>query len=166
MLTDVPSSLPVIGHVCAALSALIAGISEIHRKDYPQMDQTISGTVLQVSSVPCIHLAPQYILLGMAEAFVTPACKHSFLCTNVQNCTQSIVTVTLQPFTSYSSTQAPLSLSVWLPSTSEGSPYTSLPSSTAEDVSWVLFWFSSFTLCLVVRIPFLHPLTIQTCREM
>lgn len=83
MLTDVPSSLPVIGHVCAALSALIAGISEIHRKDYPQMDQTISGTVLQVSSVPCIHLAPQYILLGMAEAFVTPACKHSFLCTNL-----------------------------------------------------------------------------------
>ncbi|XP_060759208.1 solute carrier family 15 member 5 [Neoarius graeffei] len=75
-----PVTFIIIGHVCAALSALIAGISEIHRKDYPQMDQTISGTVLQVSSVPCIHLAPQYILLGMAEAFVTPACSVIAFC--------------------------------------------------------------------------------------
>lgn len=73
-----PFSLSVIGHACTALSALIAGISEIHRKHYPQMDQTISGTALQVSSMPCVHLAPQYILLGVAEAFVTPACKHLF----------------------------------------------------------------------------------------
>lgn len=82
MFINVPSSLLVFGHVCAALSALIAGISEMHRKHYPQMDQSISGTVLQVSSMPCIHLAPQYILLGVAEAFVTPACKHLLLCKN------------------------------------------------------------------------------------
>ncbi|KAF4081397.1 hypothetical protein AMELA_G00160920 [Ameiurus melas] len=68
-----PVKLIIIGHACAALSALIAGISEIHRKDYPQMDQTLSGTMLQVSSMPCIYLAPQYILLGVAEVFVTPA---------------------------------------------------------------------------------------------
>lgn len=67
-----------MGHACAALSALVAGIAEIHRKDHHQMEQTLSGTVLQVSSMSCFQLAPQYILLGIAEAFVTPACKHSF----------------------------------------------------------------------------------------
>lgn len=38
------------------------------------MEQTLSGKVLQVSSMPCFHLAPQYVLLGVAEALVTPAC--------------------------------------------------------------------------------------------
>lgn len=150
-LTDVPSSLPVIGHACAALSALIAGISEIHRKDYPQMNQTISGTVLQVSSMPCVHLAPQYILLGVAEAFTTPACTHFSLCTNAQNCFKYVFTETLRPFISHSSTQAPLSLSVWLPATSGASPCNSLTSPMVEGVFWVLFWFSSFTVCQEVR---------------
>ncbi|KAB5565720.1 hypothetical protein PHYPO_G00244790 [Pangasianodon hypophthalmus] len=80
-----PVKFIIIGHACAALSALIAGISEIHRKDYPQMDQSLSGTVLQVSSMPCVHLAPQYILLGVAEAFVTPACSVISFCLTPSN---------------------------------------------------------------------------------
>uniref|UniRef100_A0A673MZJ2 Solute carrier family 15 member 5-like n=1 Tax=Sinocyclocheilus rhinocerous TaxID=307959 RepID=A0A673MZJ2_9TELE len=65
-----------MGHACAALSALLAGISEIHRKNYPQVEQTLSGKVLHVSSMTCFQLTPQYILLGVAEAFVTPACTN------------------------------------------------------------------------------------------
>ncbi|XP_058264794.1 solute carrier family 15 member 5 [Hemibagrus wyckioides] len=80
-----PVTFIIIGHACAALSALVAGISELHRKHYPQMDQTISGTVLEVSSMPCIHLAPQYILLGVAEAFVTPACSVISFCLTPSN---------------------------------------------------------------------------------
>ncbi|KAI1238759.1 hypothetical protein IHE44_0011845 [Lamprotornis superbus] len=57
-----------IGHLCAALSVLVAGFSEIHRKRFPQVEQTLSKEVLLVSSMPCFHLAPQYILLGVAEA--------------------------------------------------------------------------------------------------
>lgn len=39
---------------------------------------------MQVSTMICFQLAPQYILLGIAEAFVTPACEHTFLCNSVQ----------------------------------------------------------------------------------
>ncbi|KAK3558413.1 hypothetical protein QTP86_018017, partial [Hemibagrus guttatus] len=80
-----PVKFIIIGHACTALSALIAGITEIHRKHYPQMDETISGTVLRVSSMPCVHLAPQYILLGVAEAFVTPACSVISFCLTPSN---------------------------------------------------------------------------------
>uniref|UniRef100_A0A8C2JG09 Solute carrier family 15 member 5 n=1 Tax=Cyprinus carpio TaxID=7962 RepID=A0A8C2JG09_CYPCA len=72
----VPLSACSMGHACAALSALLAGISEIHRKYYPQVEQTLSGKVLHVSSMTCFQLTPQYILLGVAEAFVTPACTN------------------------------------------------------------------------------------------
>jgi solute carrier family 15 protein 5 len=54
---------------------LVAGLSELHRKAYPLLEQTLSGKVLLVSSMPCFQLAPQYILLGLAEALVTPACE-------------------------------------------------------------------------------------------
>ncbi|XDV52818.1 hypothetical protein PO909_021475 [Leuciscus waleckii] len=67
------------------LSALLAGISEIHRKDYPQVEQTLSGEVLQVSSMTCFQLTPQYILLGVAEAFVTPACSLISFCLTPSN---------------------------------------------------------------------------------
>ncbi|XP_046715958.1 solute carrier family 15 member 5 [Silurus meridionalis] len=80
-----PINFIIIGHVFAALSALIAGIAEINRKRYPQMDQTRSGTVLQVSSMPCLQLASQYILLGVAEAFVTPACAVISFCLTPNN---------------------------------------------------------------------------------
>ncbi|KAG7244482.1 hypothetical protein INR49_030134 [Caranx melampygus] len=67
--------LPALGHACATLSVLVAGLSELQRKAYPLVEQTLSGKVLQVSSMPCFQLAPQYILLGLAEALVTPACS-------------------------------------------------------------------------------------------
>uniref|UniRef100_A0A452HQ58 Solute carrier family 15 member 5 n=1 Tax=Gopherus agassizii TaxID=38772 RepID=A0A452HQ58_9SAUR len=69
------SIYPVVGHFSAALSVMVAGFSEIHRKHFSQMEQTLSGKVLPVSSMPCFHLAPQYILLGVAEALVTPTCR-------------------------------------------------------------------------------------------
>uniref|UniRef100_A0A4W6EMV0 Solute carrier family 15 member 5 n=1 Tax=Lates calcarifer TaxID=8187 RepID=A0A4W6EMV0_LATCA len=67
--------LSALGHACATLSVLVAGLSELQRKAYPLVEQTLSGKVLQVSSMPCFQLAPQYILLGLAEALVTPACS-------------------------------------------------------------------------------------------
>ncbi|XP_037110160.1 solute carrier family 15 member 5 [Syngnathus acus] len=70
-----PAKVIILGHACAALSVLVAGLSELHRKAFPLVEQTLSGKVLQVSSMPCFHLAPQYILLGLAEALVTPACS-------------------------------------------------------------------------------------------
>ncbi|XP_074839842.1 solute carrier family 15 member 5 [Carettochelys insculpta] len=65
----------IVGHLSVALSVMVAGFSEIHRKDFPQVEQILSGKVLPVSSMPCFHLAPQYILLGVAEALVTPTCS-------------------------------------------------------------------------------------------
>ncbi|XP_044872890.1 solute carrier family 15 member 5 isoform X6 [Mauremys mutica] len=70
-----PTVYIIVGHFSAALSVMVAGFSEIHRKHFPQMEQTLSGKVLPVSSMPCFHLAPQYILLGVAEALVTPTCS-------------------------------------------------------------------------------------------
>ncbi|XP_036068480.1 solute carrier family 15 member 5 isoform X2 [Oryzias melastigma] len=68
-----PHKLITLGHACAVLSVLGAGVSEMWRRLYPLVEQTLSGKVLQVSSMPCFHLAPQYVLLGVAEALVTPA---------------------------------------------------------------------------------------------
>uniref|UniRef100_A0A672GKT0 Solute carrier family 15 member 5 n=1 Tax=Salarias fasciatus TaxID=181472 RepID=A0A672GKT0_SALFA len=70
-----PVKLITLGHVCATLSVLVAGLSELQRKTFPLVEQTLSGKVLQVSSMPCFQLAPQYVLLGLAEALVTPACS-------------------------------------------------------------------------------------------
>ncbi|CAL8357952.1 unnamed protein product [Lota lota] len=70
-----PAKVITLGHGCAALSVLVAGLCELHRKAYPLVEQTLSGKVLLVSSMPCFQLAPQYILLGLAEALVTPACS-------------------------------------------------------------------------------------------
>ncbi|XP_076860761.1 solute carrier family 15 member 5 [Brachyhypopomus gauderio] len=80
-----PTKFITVGHTCAALSVLVAGITEIHRKDYSQVEQTLSGTVLHVSSMACFRLAPQYILLGVAEAFVTPACSLISFCLTPSN---------------------------------------------------------------------------------
>ncbi|NXG68062.1 S15A5 protein, partial [Baryphthengus martii] len=70
-----PTVFIVVGQLSAALSVMVAGFSEIHRKHFPQVEQTLSEEVLLVSSMPCFHLAPQYILLGVAEALVTPSCS-------------------------------------------------------------------------------------------
>ncbi|KAG9335180.1 hypothetical protein JZ751_005529, partial [Albula glossodonta] len=70
-----PTILIVAGHACAALSTLAAGLTELHRKAYPLVEQSLSGKVLRVSSMACFQLTPQYVLLGVAEALVTPACS-------------------------------------------------------------------------------------------
>ncbi|OCT87950.1 solute carrier family 15 member 5 [Xenopus laevis] len=70
-----PSSYIICGHLCAAVSLLVAGIYELHRNSFPLVEQTLSGTVLLVSSMPCYQLAPQYVLLGIAEALVLPCCS-------------------------------------------------------------------------------------------
>uniref|UniRef100_F7FGF9 Solute carrier family 15 member 5 n=2 Tax=Monodelphis domestica TaxID=13616 RepID=F7FGF9_MONDO len=69
-----PLSICIIaGNLSAALSVMGAGFSEIHRKNFPFVEQILSGKILPVSSMPCLQLAPQYILLGVAEALVNPA---------------------------------------------------------------------------------------------
>ncbi|XP_030621199.1 solute carrier family 15 member 5 [Chanos chanos] len=80
-----PVTMITMGHACAAVSVLVAGISEIHRKDYPLIEQALSGKVLQVSSMACFNLAPQYVLLGVAEALVTPACSLISFCLTPSN---------------------------------------------------------------------------------
>ncbi|KAL0967985.1 hypothetical protein UPYG_G00260660 [Umbra pygmaea] len=70
-----PVRVITLGHACAALSVLVAGLSEVHRKGFPLKEQALSGKVVQVSSMACLQLAPQYLLLGLAEALVTPACS-------------------------------------------------------------------------------------------
>ncbi|PWA24826.1 hypothetical protein CCH79_00010064 [Gambusia affinis] len=70
-----PARVITLGHACAAVSVLVAGLVELHRKAHPLVEQTLSGKILRVSSMPCFQLAPQYILLGVAEALVTPSCS-------------------------------------------------------------------------------------------
>ncbi|XP_008116824.2 solute carrier family 15 member 5 isoform X1 [Anolis carolinensis] len=65
----------VVGYTFATLSVIVAGLFEVHRKHFPSVEQSVSGKMLLVSSMPCVHLAPQYILLGVAEALVTPTCS-------------------------------------------------------------------------------------------
>uniref|UniRef100_A0A8D1CUA0 Solute carrier family 15 member 5 n=1 Tax=Sus scrofa TaxID=9823 RepID=A0A8D1CUA0_PIG len=63
----------IAGNLSAALSVMVAGFFEIHRKHFPPMEQPLSGKVLTVSSMPCFHLVLQYVLLGVAETMVHPA---------------------------------------------------------------------------------------------
>ncbi|XP_072566624.1 solute carrier family 15 member 5 isoform X1 [Paramormyrops kingsleyae] len=74
------TTLIVAGHACAAASVLVAGLSELCRKGHPLVEQALLGKVLHVSSMACFQLAPQYILLGVAEALVTPACSLVSFC--------------------------------------------------------------------------------------
>ncbi|XP_074125693.1 solute carrier family 15 member 5 [Sminthopsis crassicaudata] len=74
--SGLPLSICIIaGNFSAALSVMGAGFSEIHRKNFPLVEQILSGKILPVSSMPCLQLIPQYILLGVAEALVNPACS-------------------------------------------------------------------------------------------
>ncbi|KAI4576358.1 hypothetical protein MJT46_002193 [Ovis ammon polii x Ovis aries] len=61
------------GNLSAALSVLVAGFFEIHRKHFPPVEQPLSGKVVTVSSMPWSHLVLQYVLLGVAETLVNPA---------------------------------------------------------------------------------------------
>ncbi|XP_044082807.1 solute carrier family 15 member 5 [Neovison vison] len=63
----------IAGNLSAALSVMVAGFFEIHRKHFPPVEQPLSGKVVTVSSMPCFHLALQYVLLGVAETLVSPA---------------------------------------------------------------------------------------------
>uniref|UniRef100_A0A8C0K4J0 Solute carrier family 15 member 5 n=1 Tax=Canis lupus dingo TaxID=286419 RepID=A0A8C0K4J0_CANLU len=63
----------IAGNLSAALSVMVAGFFEIHRKHFPPVEQPLSGKVFTVSSMPCFHLVLQYILLGVAETLVNPA---------------------------------------------------------------------------------------------
>ncbi|CAO2607049.1 Solute carrier family 15 member 5 [Lemmus lemmus] len=59
------------GNCCAALSVVIAGFLEIHRK--LTWEPSPSGKGLSVSSLACGSLVPQYVLLGVSEALINPA---------------------------------------------------------------------------------------------
>ncbi|XP_030794810.1 solute carrier family 15 member 5 [Rhinopithecus roxellana] len=63
----------VAGNLFAALSVMIAGFFEIHRKRFPPVEPPLSGKALTVSSMPCFYLILQYVLLGVAETLVNPA---------------------------------------------------------------------------------------------
>ncbi|XP_062051492.1 solute carrier family 15 member 5 [Lepus europaeus] len=67
------SAFIIAGNLSAALSVMVAGFMEIHRKRFPPMEQPLSGKVIIVSSMPCVYLVLQYILLGVAETLVNPA---------------------------------------------------------------------------------------------
>ncbi|KAJ7329215.1 hypothetical protein JRQ81_015389 [Phrynocephalus forsythii] len=70
-----PTICIVVGYTSATLSVIAAGFFEMHRKHFPLVEQTLSGQALLTSSMPCFHLALQYILLGVADALVTPSCS-------------------------------------------------------------------------------------------
>ncbi|XP_077024045.1 solute carrier family 15 member 5 [Tamandua tetradactyla] len=86
----------IAGNLTAALSIMIAGFFEIHRKHFPPVEQTLSGKVLIVSSMPCFHLALQYALLGVAETLVNPAVSviaYRFVPSNVRGTSMNFLTL-------------------------------------------------------------------------
>ncbi|XDA74935.1 hypothetical protein R6Z07M_005158 [Ovis aries] len=67
------SACILTGNLSAALSVLVAGFFEIHRKHFPPVEQPLLGKVVTVSSMPWSQLVLQYVLLGVAETLVNPA---------------------------------------------------------------------------------------------
>ncbi|XP_051010584.1 solute carrier family 15 member 5 [Acomys russatus] len=65
------SACIIAGNICAASSVAVAGFLEIYRKLF--QEQSSSGQLLSVSPMACICLVPQYVLLGVSEALVSPA---------------------------------------------------------------------------------------------
>ncbi|CAB1331888.1 unnamed protein product [Coregonus sp. 'balchen'] len=61
----------VLDHACAALSVLVAGLSEVHRKGYPLTEQALSGKVLQVSAMACFQLAPHLPLFSVPGSVIS-----------------------------------------------------------------------------------------------
>ncbi|XP_021509777.1 solute carrier family 15 member 5 [Meriones unguiculatus] len=64
------SACIIAGNICAALSVAVAGFLEIYRK---LAQQPPSSKLFSASSMACICLVPQYVLLGVSEALVNPA---------------------------------------------------------------------------------------------
>ncbi|XP_037704286.1 solute carrier family 15 member 5 [Choloepus didactylus] len=86
----------IAGNLTAASSVMVAGFSEIHRKHFPPVEQTTSGKVLTVSSMPCFHLVLQYVLLGVAETLVNPAVSvisYSFVPSNIRGTSMNFLTL-------------------------------------------------------------------------
>lgn len=77
-----PSSLfllfspAVAGNICAASSVAMAGFLEIYRK--LAREQSPSGKLFSVSSMACVCLVPQYVLLGVSEVLVNPAGEYCY----------------------------------------------------------------------------------------
>uniref|UniRef100_A0A8C0A3S1 Solute carrier family 15 member 5 n=1 Tax=Bos mutus grunniens TaxID=30521 RepID=A0A8C0A3S1_BOSMU len=67
------SACILAGNLGAALSVLVAGFFEIHRKHFPPVEQLLSGKAVTVSSMAWSHLVLQYVLLRVAETLVNPA---------------------------------------------------------------------------------------------
>ncbi|XP_032763214.1 solute carrier family 15 member 5 [Rattus rattus] len=65
------SACIIAGNICAAFSVAVAGFLEIHRK--LDQEQSPSGKLSSVSSMACVYLVPQYVLLGVSEVLVNPA---------------------------------------------------------------------------------------------
>ncbi|XP_028636736.1 solute carrier family 15 member 5 [Grammomys surdaster] len=65
------SACIIAGNICAASSVAVAGFLEIHRK--LSQEQSPSGKLFPVSTMACMYLIPQYVLLGVAEVLVNPA---------------------------------------------------------------------------------------------
>ncbi|XP_017177096.1 solute carrier family 15 member 5 isoform X1 [Mus musculus] len=65
------SACMIAGNICAASSVAMAGFLEIYRK--LAREQSPSGKLFSVSSMACVCLVPQYVLLGVSEVLVNPA---------------------------------------------------------------------------------------------
>ncbi|XP_004460399.2 solute carrier family 15 member 5 [Dasypus novemcinctus] len=86
----------IAGNLTAALSVMVAGFFEIHRKHFPAVEQTLLGKVLTVSSMPYFHLVLQYILLGVAETLVNPAVSvisYKFVPSSIRGTSMSFLTL-------------------------------------------------------------------------
>ncbi|XP_034884032.1 solute carrier family 15 member 5 [Mirounga leonina] len=85
----------ITGNLSAALSVMVAGFFEIHRKHFPPMEQPLSGKVLTVSSMPCFHLVLQYVLLGVAETLVNPVFSviHRFVPNTIRGTSMNFLTL-------------------------------------------------------------------------
>ncbi|XP_055990569.1 solute carrier family 15 member 5 [Sorex fumeus] len=89
------SACIIAGHLCAALSVMVAGILEIYRKHFPPMQQPRSGEAISVSSMPCAYLVLQYVLLGAAEMLVGPAFSviYRFVPRAIRGSTRNLLTL-------------------------------------------------------------------------
>uniref|UniRef100_A0A8C2W8V4 Solute carrier family 15 member 5 n=1 Tax=Chinchilla lanigera TaxID=34839 RepID=A0A8C2W8V4_CHILA len=86
------SACIIAGNLSAALSVMVAGCFEIHRKQFPPVEQPLSAKVLTVSSMPGLHLVLQYILLGVAETLVNPA-SYSFAPRTIRGTSMNFLTL-------------------------------------------------------------------------
>ncbi|XP_075838039.1 solute carrier family 15 member 5 [Microtus pennsylvanicus] len=88
------SACIIAGSSCAALSVVIAGFLEIHRKLTWELSP--SGKGFSVSSLAFGSLVPQYVLLGVSEALVNPAVSmaiHRFIPSTFRGTSMNFLTL-------------------------------------------------------------------------